>query len=114
MHYRDRYFLYTKGEKRGNSRGVWYQCQCCGRWLRKSQVTVDHIIPMRKGGINCISNLRGLCRPCNSAKGSKITRKEFWTTVFRITLEHKLLWLISSMTKRKILDFLGIPYRRDV
>lgn len=113
MHYRDRYFMYTKGTKRKGKRGEWYRCEMCGEWFRKDKITVDHIIPMRKGGINCRSNLRGLCRSCNSSKGSRITKKEFWKTVFLITIEGKLFWLIQSMCKRKILDIKGVPYKRE-
>lgn len=46
------------------------KCICCG----KSNVilTVDHIIPLVKGGMNTIDNLQPLCKSCNSKKGTKI------------------------------------------
>ncbi|MER5898897.1 HNH endonuclease [Streptomyces mirabilis] len=34
-------------------------------------LTVDHIIPLAKGGTHHRENLRVLCRRCNSSRGSK-------------------------------------------
>jgi 5-methylcytosine-specific restriction enzyme A len=42
-----------------------HQCQSCGR---SSKLTIDHIIPLAKGGSNDISNLQTLCTSCNSQK----------------------------------------------
>ena len=45
-----------------------YTCQHCG--ARKG-LTVDHIVPVSKGGTNDPDNLRTLCGPCNSSKGAR-------------------------------------------
>lgn len=42
-------------------------CVVCGN----SKVTIDHIIPIIKGGNHSIGNLQGLCKSHNSSKGSK-------------------------------------------
>lgn len=42
-------------------------CLKCG----KSGVTMDHIIPVSKGGRHEIDNLQPLCGSCNSSKGTK-------------------------------------------
>lgn len=45
-----------------------WKCLACGRSNRK--LTVDHIIPISRGGGSNISNIQPLCKPCNSSKGN--------------------------------------------
>lgn len=51
---------------------VWerddFRCAECGR---RQFLTVDHIVPESKGGTLDPSNLRTLCRWCNSRKGAR-------------------------------------------
>lgn len=46
------------------------QCLCCGSV--DSPLTVDHIVPLIKGGSNFPNNLQPLCRSCNCKKQVKI------------------------------------------
>ncbi len=46
-----------------------YACSACGS---QSDLTVDHIHPVALGGTNDPSNLRTLCRSCNSRKGIRL------------------------------------------
>ena len=43
-------------------------CFSCGT---KDNITVDHIIPIAKGGLHKIGNLLPLCKSCNSSKHDK-------------------------------------------
>jgi 5-methylcytosine-specific restriction endonuclease McrA len=44
------------------------RCLRCGR---KVKLTIDHIIPLSKGGSNTIDNIQPLCGHCNPSKGAK-------------------------------------------
>jgi 5-methylcytosine-specific restriction endonuclease McrA len=44
------------------------RCLCCGD---QKKLTVDHVIPISKGGTNNIENIQPLCLSCNSSKGAK-------------------------------------------
>ena len=46
-----------------------FRCSYCGISVSDSELTVDHVVPISKGGTNDIENLRAACRTCNSAKG---------------------------------------------
>ena len=46
-----------------------HACLKCGD---KSSLTIDHIVPLSKGGDNCDANLQCLCHRCNSAKGDAV------------------------------------------
>ena len=49
-------------------------CPSCDRRnLRKIDLTVDHIVPIRKGGRNSKNNAQVLCGPCNSSKGDRVS-----------------------------------------
>lgn len=42
-----------------------YRCLRCGK---VEKLSMDHVIPVSKGGTNWISNIQPLCQPCNSGK----------------------------------------------
>uniref|UniRef100_A0A6M3JLV8 Putative homing endonuclease n=1 Tax=viral metagenome TaxID=1070528 RepID=A0A6M3JLV8_9ZZZZ len=53
-----------------------YRCAYCGCELTSDTITIDHQIPLIRGGTNYIDNLVPSCQSCNSKKGTK-TAEEY-------------------------------------
>lgn len=52
------------------------RCLCC---KQQKRLTIDHVIPLARGGSNSIDNLQPLCRLCNSRKWAKhIDYRPLW------------------------------------
>jgi 5-methylcytosine-specific restriction endonuclease McrA len=59
---------YTAKEWRELCAAHDHRCANCGA---SGKLTVDHVIPLVKGGSNLISNIQPLCLPCNLSKGTR-------------------------------------------
>lgn len=59
---------YTKAEWQELCKRFDHRCLRCGN---TSELSVDHVIPVTKGGSNSIENIQPLCRSCNSSKGNR-------------------------------------------
>lgn len=46
-------------------------CHYCGEGFSPSSLSMDHIIPVARGGLSKKSNLVTACKPCNSKKQAK-------------------------------------------
>jgi hypothetical protein len=46
-------------------------CLCCGIHDSVSRLTMDHVIPLSKGGSNYVTNIQPLCKSCNCKKRDK-------------------------------------------
>lgn len=70
---RARKLMATIGEvNRGDIINRWgKQCYICDRPLQSSEIHIDHIYPLARGGAHTESNLRPCCQPCNSRKGAR-------------------------------------------
>lgn len=49
------------------------RCVRCGA---NRPLTIDHIIPVSKGGTDDVDNLQTMCRPCNQEKADRIMASE--------------------------------------
>lgn len=46
-----------------------YQCAYCGK--KSKRLTMDHVVPVSKGGQHVMANIVPACQPCNSRKGAR-------------------------------------------
>lgn len=55
-------------------------CHYCGRTLGNgkpfSRPTIEHVVPLWRGGANALTNLVLACKPCNYAQNEMEQRKE--------------------------------------
>lgn len=49
------------------ARGV---CHYCGKKFPPSQLTMDHVVPVARGGRSTRGNVVPCCRACNASKGA--------------------------------------------
>ena len=83
-----------------------YTCQYCGS-TRINKLTIDHIIPISKGGQNTWENLVACCHHCNNKKGDKLLEdikmtlrnKPFHPTYLHIMRDYAHLNGIESWKK---------------
>lgn len=47
-------------------------CYHCGKKFLKSELTMDHLIPVARGGKSSKNNVVPSCKPCNRARGHKL------------------------------------------
>ena len=52
-----------------------FECQYCGMGGSVKDLTIDHVIPVSRGGQNTWENVVAACGPCNSRKGNKLLRE---------------------------------------
>jgi 5-methylcytosine-specific restriction endonuclease McrA len=48
-----------------------YQCQYCGEKHSGRLLTLDHVLPLSKGGLHTWENVVAACGPCNNRKGGR-------------------------------------------
>jgi 5-methylcytosine-specific restriction endonuclease McrA len=49
-----------------------YQCAYCGTKVNRNTATLDHYIPLSKGGKTTFENILTACSPCNTLKGNTV------------------------------------------
>ena len=63
------------------------RCYYCREPVALDKATLDHIIPLSRGGSNLRTNLAVACFPCNHRKGSAVWRNEPITLALTGTID---------------------------
>lgn len=63
---------------------IWFCSQCYRPLFGRSQVVIDHIVPLNKGGLNHVSNCTACCHKCNSAKSDIVDGRVLKGKVFKV------------------------------
>ena len=58
-----------------------FRCQYCEKRYPKTQLTLDHVIPVVQGGKKTWENIVTSCRPCNQKKGGRTPKQAGFTLV---------------------------------
>jgi 5-methylcytosine-specific restriction endonuclease McrA len=61
--------IYTAGDIARIFASQNNRCAACGA---EARLTIDHVVPLSKGGSNWPENIQGLCGPCNSSKRDRL------------------------------------------
>ena len=83
-----------------------YRCRECGATNKQTQLHVDHIKPVSKGGTNDLDNLQTLCEKCNMAKYTDewIGGKSDNRNRTKKTVGNGIYWTPEEITRYKSLD----------
>lgn len=63
------------------------KCYLCGEFISYDNFTIDHVVPLDKGGDNTVDNLRCCCGRCNIMKGNQ-SLDEFHKRIVGIAFNH--------------------------
>jgi len=55
-----------------------HTCQYCGIRLSDKKLTIDHVLPLSKGGRHSWENVVAACAPCNNKKGDRTPEQVGW------------------------------------
>lgn len=55
-----------------------YHCQYCNAPVTNSSATMDHVLPLSRGGKTNWENIVTACGPCNGRKGNNMTMRPFY------------------------------------
>ena len=74
------------------------KCAICGKLVKFKKMTVDHKIPLSKGGTNAFSNLQPAHRTCNLAKSEFTTEEliEFAENILKYNFMSKFKGLFTK------------------
>ncbi len=85
----DEFIRREKNKARDLRRGRWWKqkissgrCHYCGERFKPAELTMDHVVPIARGGLSVKNNLVAACTGCNSAKKASLLQE--WSGDYRV------------------------------
>ena len=72
-----------------------YKCQYCFKELTPTHCTIDHVVPVSKGGKTAWHNVVTSCRECNNSKGNSFEPRP------KKSPEQPDYWMLANNRKKK-------------
>ncbi len=78
-----------------------YRCQYCAKGFSPKDLTLDHVVPVTRGGLKTWENLVSCCVSCNQKKGSR-TPEEAQMNLLKVPAKprHPLIPELLHLRKR--------------
>jgi len=71
----DKHIARERAKAKALRKSQWWQnklnegiCHYCGKQYPRDELTMDHIVPVARGGTSTKGNVVPCCKPCNSDK----------------------------------------------
>lgn len=74
-----------------------FRCQYCGE--KNGDMTIDHIVPKSRGGVDSWDNLVTACRRCNNKKGSRTPQEVNMTLLNVPSRPHHIVFIKQFIEK---------------
>ena len=101
---------WTDEEKHDTLKACGSRCACCNKKLTLETLTMEHVVPISKGGENISENLVALCSHCNSTKSNKLC----WPKGYYMALQNSgKLNIIEKYTKEWISENVDLEYIKE-
>lgn len=102
---------WTDEEKKSTLHSCNSRCARCGNKLTMKTLTMEHVVPISKGGENELNNLVVLCKSCNSRKADKFCWPGGYymaldnTTKMRAIIKYTDEWVKNNFTIEQIQEY---------
>lgn len=95
---------FSKSDRKKLLNKYSYICPLCNKAILEGEETIDHIIPISRGGSNDISNLRPVHEKCNMLKGNLLDG-EMMELINDISCNHAYTSPESDISKKYIRSY---------
>lgn len=113
LHSPSEYLFHLHTTSSGEAKRMWrqnikeswnHQCAYCGS---NEELTIDHIVPQAKGGVDCTHNVLCCCKKCNHEKGHTpwedwFYRQEFFTEERKSAI---IKWMSNKQQKKALYTY---------